>query len=123
MDLDLGELPQETAKAGRSQALPGRTKTNNPNANCGGDTVPHESARDGEENRNRTEQRNKALHVKSDTVNQAQMFVPHKEGRKKILDIEARNKAIHLTWLKAGHLDIFRGHDHRNGHTTVPESG
>jgi len=38
---------------------------------------------------------------KSDTVNQAQMHAPHKKGGKKMLDIEARNKAIHLTWLQA----------------------
>ena len=38
---------------------------------------------------------------KSDTVNQAQMFAKHKKGGKKVLDLEARNKAIHLTWLKA----------------------
>ena len=37
---------------------------------------------------------------KSDTVNQAQMFAPHKRGGKKVLDIETRNKAIQLTWLK-----------------------
>ena len=36
-----------------------------------------------------------------DTVNQAQMYATHKKGGKKVLDIEARNKAIHLTWLKA----------------------
>ena len=36
-----------------------------------------------------------------DTVNQAQMSAPHKKGGKKLLDIAARNKAIHLTWLKA----------------------
>ena len=40
-------------------------------------------------------------HEKVDTVNQAQMYTPHQKGGKKILDIEARNKAIHLTWLKA----------------------
>ena len=38
---------------------------------------------------------------KSDTVNQAQMYAKHKKGGKKVLDLEARNKAIHLTWLKA----------------------
>ena len=38
---------------------------------------------------------------KSDTVNQSQMFAPHRKGGKKLLDIEARNKAIHLTWLRA----------------------
>jgi ribonuclease HI len=38
---------------------------------------------------------------KTDTVNQAQMYAPHKRGGKKLLDIEARNKAIHLTWLQA----------------------
>ena len=38
---------------------------------------------------------------KVNTVNQAQMFAPHKKGGKKMLDIVARNKAIHLTWLKA----------------------
>ena len=35
-------------------------------------------------------------HEKADTVNQAQMYVPHQKGGKKILDIEAQNKAIHL---------------------------
>ena len=39
-------------------------------------------------------------HEKADTVNQAQMYAPHGRGGKKILDIEARNKAIHLMWLK-----------------------
>ena len=29
------------------------------------------------------------------------MYTPRKRGGKKVLDIEARNKAIHLTWLKA----------------------
>jgi len=29
------------------------------------------------------------------------MAAPHKKGGKKVLDIETRNKAIHLTWLKA----------------------
>jgi len=38
---------------------------------------------------------------KSDTVNRYQMSAPHKKGGKKMLDIETRNKAIHLTWLKA----------------------
>ena len=38
---------------------------------------------------------------KHDSVNQAQMHAKHKKGGKKVLDIEARNKAIHLTWLKA----------------------
>ena len=38
---------------------------------------------------------------KTDTINQAQMYAPHEKGGKKVLDIEARNKAIHLTWLKA----------------------
>ena len=37
----------------------------------------------------------------TDTVNQAQMYAPHERGGKKLLDIETRNKAIHLTWLKA----------------------
>ena len=37
----------------------------------------------------------------TDTVNQSQMYAPHEKGGKKLLDIEARNKAIHLTWLKA----------------------
>ena len=40
-------------------------------------------------------------HEKADTVNQAQMYAPHGRGGKKILDIETRNKAIHLIWLKA----------------------
>ena len=35
-----------------------------------------------------------------DTVNKAQMYATHKNRGKKLLDIEARNKAIHLTWLK-----------------------
>lgn len=35
-----------------------------------------------------------------DTVNEAQMYATHKNRGKKLLDIEARNKAIHLTWLK-----------------------
>ena len=39
-------------------------------------------------------------HEKVDTVNQAQMYVPHNKGGKKILDIEACNKAIQLMWLK-----------------------
>jgi len=38
---------------------------------------------------------------KADTINQTQMFASHKKGGKKMLDIETRNKAIHLTWLKA----------------------
>ena len=38
---------------------------------------------------------------KSDTINLTQMSMTHKKGGKKVLDIEARNKAIHLTWLKA----------------------
>ena len=38
---------------------------------------------------------------KVDTVNQSQMSAPHNKGGKKMLDIEARNKAIHLMWLKA----------------------
>ena len=38
---------------------------------------------------------------KSDTVNQTQMYTNHKKGGKKVVDIETRNKAIHLTWLKA----------------------
>ena len=37
----------------------------------------------------------------TDTVNQSQMYTPHGRGGKKLLDIETRNKAIHLTWLKA----------------------
>ena len=37
---------------------------------------------------------------KIDSINQSQMHAPHKKGGKKLLDIEARNKAIHLTWLK-----------------------
>ena len=37
----------------------------------------------------------------TDTVNQTQMYAPHERGGKKLLDIETRNKAIHLTWLKA----------------------
>ena len=40
-------------------------------------------------------------HEKADTINQAQMYTPHQHGGKKILDIKARNKAIHLMWLKA----------------------
>ena len=36
-----------------------------------------------------------------DTINQTQMFAPHGKGGKKLLDVGARNKAIHLTWLKA----------------------
>ncbi|KAF9791076.1 hypothetical protein BJ322DRAFT_999121, partial [Thelephora terrestris] len=40
-------------------------------------------------------------HEKMDTVNQTQTSTPHKKGGKKMLDIEARNKAIHLSWLKA----------------------
>lgn len=39
-------------------------------------------------------------HKKANTVNQVQMYAPHKCRGKKILDIEARNKAIHLMWLK-----------------------
>lgn len=38
---------------------------------------------------------------KMDTVNQAQMYTTHEKGGKKVLNIKARNKAIHLTWLKA----------------------
>jgi len=38
---------------------------------------------------------------KTDTVNQTQMYASHEKGGKKLLDIETRNKAIHLTWLKA----------------------
>ena len=38
---------------------------------------------------------------KMDTVNQTQMYAPHGRGGKKLLDIETRNKAIHMTWLKA----------------------
>ena len=38
---------------------------------------------------------------KTDTVNQTQMSTSHRRGGKKVLDIESRNKAIHLTWLKA----------------------
>ena len=38
---------------------------------------------------------------KSDIVNQVQMYARHKKGRKKVVNIETRNKAIHLTWLKA----------------------
>ena len=37
---------------------------------------------------------------KTDTVNHPQMCAPFQKGGKKILDIEARNKVIHLTWLK-----------------------
>ena len=37
---------------------------------------------------------------KTDTVNHPQMCAPFQKGGKKVLDIEARNKAIHLTWLK-----------------------
>ena len=36
-----------------------------------------------------------------DVVNRAQMSAPHTRGGKKVLNLEARNKAIHLTWLKA----------------------
>ena len=39
-------------------------------------------------------------HERVDTVNQAQMYVPHQHGGKKILDIEARNKVTHLMWLQ-----------------------
>ena len=35
-----------------------------------------------------------------DTVNETQMYATHENGGKKLLDIESRNKAIHLTWLK-----------------------
>ena len=45
---------------------------------------------------------------KTDTINQSQMYAPHNRGGKKVLDIEARNKAIHLTWLKA-YLNIGEG--------------
>ena len=38
---------------------------------------------------------------KADTVNQNQMYASHRKGGKKVLDMETRNKAIHLTWLKA----------------------
>ena len=38
---------------------------------------------------------------KTDTVNRKQMHASHKNGGKKVLNLEARNKAIHLTWLKA----------------------
>ena len=38
---------------------------------------------------------------RTDTVNHAQMSAPHEKGGKKVLDIEARNKAIHLTWLNS----------------------
>jgi ribonuclease HI/exonuclease III len=37
----------------------------------------------------------------SDTVNRAQMSAPHDRGGKKMLNLEARNKAVHLTWLQA----------------------
>lgn len=40
-------------------------------------------------------------HEKAYAVNQAQMYAPHQQGGKKILDIKARNKEIHLMWLKA----------------------
>jgi len=38
---------------------------------------------------------------KTDTVNQTQMYTLHEKGGKKLLDIETRNKVIHMTWLKA----------------------
>ena len=38
---------------------------------------------------------------RTDTVNRKQMHASHKKGGKKVLNLEARNKAIHLTWLKA----------------------
>ena len=38
---------------------------------------------------------------KSDTVNRKQMHATHKQGGKKVLNLEARNRAVHLTWLKA----------------------
>ena len=38
---------------------------------------------------------------KTDLVNQKQMSTSHRKGGKKVLDIDSRNKAIHLTWLKA----------------------
>jgi hypothetical protein len=38
---------------------------------------------------------------RNDTVNRAQMHAPHGRGGKKVLNLEARNKAIHLTWLQA----------------------
>ena len=38
---------------------------------------------------------------KTDTINQNQMYSSHRKGGKKVLDIELRNKVIHLTWLKA----------------------
>jgi len=37
----------------------------------------------------------------TDTVNESQMYASHGNGGKKLLDVESRNKAIHLTWLKA----------------------
>ena len=37
----------------------------------------------------------------TDTVNRQQMHAPHEKGGKKVLNLEARNKAIHLTWLKS----------------------
>ena len=47
-------------------------------------------------------------HEKADTVNQVQMYAQHEKGGKRILDIEARNEAIHLTWLKA-YLNLGEG--------------
>ena len=44
-------------------------------------------------------------HEKADTVNQAQMYALHRKGGKKVLDIEARNRAIQLMWLKM-YLDL-----------------
>ena len=41
----------------------------------------------------------------TDTINRKQMQAPHKRGGKKVLNLAARNKAIHLTWLKS-YLDL-----------------
>jgi exonuclease III len=38
---------------------------------------------------------------KVDSINQKQMCATHKKGGKKLVNIETRNKAIHLTWLKS----------------------
>ena len=42
---------------------------------------------------------------KTDTINRKQMQATHKSGGKKMLNLEARNKAVHLTWLRS-YLDL-----------------
>ena len=57
--------------------------------------------RDVEDKLNKKIQKFMSNSEKADTANQSQMYTSHQKGGKKVLDIEARNKAIHLTWLKA----------------------